>query len=243
MIGKKTKALMAGAIATIMISSGGIVVSKVSNKIENLTEINEILEKENKEKDKIIYENNKSIKDLNTKISDISEELESARRDIAKYTRVTHYNRNDVTQKSNATNVHLRRALKGTALENSAESFVEAELKFGVNAFFLIAICAEESGWGTSPRAVYQNNLTGYAVFNSTAEGKTFDTWHKSIIGTAELLKQDYLTEGGVSFNGLSSRDVNTKYCFYEDKKTVDYNWSVKINSIAYDLVEKANNF
>ena len=240
---KNLKNIIIAGIISGVFATGYDVLSKVNSKINELNETIEKLENEKKEKELEIKNKDKNIEELNAKISELSEELEDARRNIERYTRVTHYNRHDVSEPSYATNIHMRRALAGTPLENSAESFIEAEEIYGVNAYFLAAICAQESSWGKSERAINNNNLTGYAVYNSNAKGATFDSWHDSILSTAKLIKYEYLTEGGHSFNGYGSRDINERYCFYEDGKTVDYNWSANIDWIAYNLLEKANRF
>lgn len=242
------------AITTVSSMSYGIIMNERTK---------ELVDKAN-ELTAIIETQNASIEELNNNISDLSqankdnediieslrtelenrlEELEDARRRIAKINARVSFNHLNTLDVSGATEVHMKRALKGTGLEDVADAFVAVEEEFGVNAFFIAAIAAWESGWGTSERAVYQNNLTGHAVYNSRTKGSYFDSRHQSIIDTGELLKIDYLTPGGVSFNGYSVEDVNKRYCFEEDGETVDYDWCRGIISIAYDLVDKANNF
>ena len=206
---------------------------------ESISDLSQI----NESKDKKIEDKDKEIVDLKTELENRLKELEDARQRIAKINARVDFNHLNVLELSGATEVHMRRALKGTALECVADDFVLAEEEYGINAFFIAAIAAWESGWGTSDRAVYQNNLTGHAVYNSAAEGSSFSSWSKSISDTAKLLKNDYLTPGGISFNGYTVEAVNIKYCFEEDGKTVDYDWCRGIISIAYDLKNKANNF
>lgn len=204
--------------------------------IEEMKNVQQTLTNENEE-----FKN--KINELSEILSETAEELESARQDIKRYTAMTYYNPYNVSEKSYATVSHMRRALEGTPLVDVSNAFVDAEEKYGVNAYFLAAIAAQESMWGKSDRAIYQNNLTGHAVYNSYAEGTYFSSWYESVMSTAILLKEDYLAPGGISYNGLSSRDVNKRYCFYEDGKTIDYGWSSSIDEIAYSLVEKANDF
>lgn len=188
-------------------------------------------------------ENQETIDSLKTELENRLKELEEARRRIAQIKSRVSFNHLNVLEVSGATDVHMRRALKGTALVCVVNSFVKAEEEFGINAFFIAAIAAQESGWGTSSRSRYQNNLTGYAVYNSNAEGSSFSSWDENIMSTAELLKKEYLTPGGHSFNGYRVEDVNERYCFKEDGVTVDYDWCRNVISIAYDLKNKANNF
>lgn len=56
----------------------------------------------------------------------------------------------------------------GSKIIASASAFVEAEKKYGVNAFFMAGIVALESGFATSRRAIEDNNLTGYEVYSDS---------------------------------------------------------------------------
>lgn len=242
-------AIIAGAIATIAIGVGVCdTISSLSNKYEDaLMQIEELNSQIKEQQSEIQNANdlyNQIInekQEIESRLSETTEELENARRDIEKYTRVTYFNEYDLTQRSYASIVHMKKALKDTELQRVASSFVEAEETYGVNAYFLAAIAALESSWGTSSRAIYQNNLTGHAVYNDSARGTYFSSWHESIMTTAKMLKENYLSYDGIHYNGLSTVDVNKKYCFLEDSITIDYNWSSKVNSIAHSLQYKGN--
>lgn len=214
---------------TEIIESQNINIEELTKNISDLSQANQ--------------ENQEIIDSLKTELENRLKELEEARQRIAKINSKVSFNHLNALEVSGATDVHMRRALKGTALESVANSFVRAEEKFGINAFLIAAIAAQESGWGTSARSKYQNNLTGYAVYSSDAKGSTFSSWDESIMSTAELLKKEYLTPGGHSFNGYRVEDINKRYCLKEDGVTVDYDWCRNIISIAYDLKNKANNF
>lgn len=151
------------------------------------------------------------------------------------------YHANDLTEKSNLSVTEMKNVLENAprgTLAKYAKYFIEAEKKYSVNAFALAALVAQESAWGTSDRALYQNNLTGYAVYNSKASGKDFDNPGESILKTAQLLKENYLTPGAENFNGTSIQAVNKDYCLTEDSSATDYDWARNINSIANDLEE-----
>ena len=226
---------------------------RASKLVEKANELTEIIESQNiniEELTKNISdlsqankENEEIIGSLRTELENRLKELEEARQRIAKIKSRVSFNHLNALEVSGSTYTHMKRALKGTALESVANSFVRAEEKFGINAFLIAAIAAQESGWGTSARSKYQNNLTGYAVYSSDAKGSTFSSWDESIMSTAELLKKEYLTPGGHSFNGYRVEDINKRYCLKEDGITVDYDWCRNIISIAYDLKNKANNF
>ena len=135
----------------------------------------------------------------------------------------------------------MRKALNGTELYDLSQAFVDAETQYGVNSYFIAAICAQESAWGTSYRAKYQNNLTGHAVYHRGAGGTYFSSKYESVMETAKMLKENYLSPDGIYYNGLSTVDVNKKYCFLQDEATIDYNWSSSVNSIAHSLQYKGN--
>lgn len=188
-------------------------------------------------------ENRKTIDELKIELDKRLEELENINQRIEKIQSKVNFNHENVLEVSGVTDIHMKRALKGTGLMDMADTFAKAEEEYGVNAFFLAAIAAQESSWGTSERAVYQNNITGHAVYNSNAKGTYFNSKEESIMNTAELLRDIYLTPGSNRFEGYSVENVNTNYCFYEDGITVDYNWCRSIISIAYELNDKANDF
>ena len=235
------------AISTALaIAIGNTYISSIryNKAINEMNQLNTKIEEQQLEINdtKIAYEDaiNKN-KTLESQLSETTEELENARQNIAKYTKITEFDEFNLTELSQATELHMKHALTGTALEKVAGTFVRAEETYGVNAYFLAAIAAQESSWGTSDRAKYQNNLTGHAVYDNGSKGSTFSSWSDSILETARLLKEEYLTPSGKYFNGFSTVNVNANYCFYQDRKTVDYNWSISVNSIAKSLQHKAN--
>lgn len=145
--------------------------------------------------------------------------------------------------KSNITVDELRHVLnnvtKGSGLAPYASYFVECEKEYGVNALILCSIAALESGWGRH-KGGSGTNITGYAVYSSKHNGKTFKGGiHENLLATAQLLKESYLTEGGRCYNGLSLHNVNKRYCLNENGTSPDYNWSVSIESIANKLSTK----
>lgn len=155
------------------------------------------------------------------------------------------FNYYDVTSDSNITAEELYTVLSafsGGALAQYAWAIVDCEEIYDVNSFFLAAIIAQESSWGKSDRAIYQNNLTGHAVYDSNAAGTSFSDPAECIYITAELLATDYLDPNVASFNGYAVNEVNMRYCLKEDRQTVDYGWSESINSIANSFVKEYHN-
>ena len=96
------------------------------------------------------------LKDENT---NIKSRYDDVKREIDKMLLKVSFNSEDVTQPSNVSLYHMKKALKGTPLYKEAQSFVDAERQYGVNALFLAGIVANESAWGKSNRAQTQNNL------------------------------------------------------------------------------------
>ena len=186
--------------------------------------------------------NKEKIAELESKLQEKTDALEVARRNIELINTRVEFNSDDVTKPSHATNIHMRRALKGTSMYDVADALVAAEEQYkNINAFFLAGVVAHESDWGRSDRAVNDNNLTGYGVYNSASRGINPNSRYQSVMDTARLLSKEYLTQGGEYFNGVSLIAVNQRYCFYNDMKTVDYGWTSGISSIANGLIRKAN--
>lgn len=241
---KNIKVIIAAALMIITIAStvsAAITTMKNNKNIETIYN----LEKEIKEISEKLQDTEtqslEKINELNNNLEKVTEELECARRNIKELTRVTYFNPENVTHKSNATINHMNKALKGTELQKISHAFVEAEEKYGINAYFLAALAAQESSWGNSQRAIYQKNITGFAVYNNLSRGSNFSNWYECLMYTAKTLKENYLTQGGIHYNGVSTKGINTMYCFLQDGKTVDYKWSENINSIAKSLRDKGN--
>lgn len=156
-----------------------------------------------------------------------------------------HFNSYDLTSISNITVDELDSVFiaKGKpAMTEISVALVDAEQTYGVNAFFLAGLVAEESGWTQYP-AGDGDNLTGHAVFSSSHRGSSFGgSRYRNIMETANLIKINYLTPGGKYYNGISIEGVNTRYCLYDDMKTTDYRWSSKISAIANDLTSIYHN-
>lgn len=164
-----------------------------------------------------------------------AERLEAERLEEVRKSSVT-FNPNNLLEVSGIHAYELENVLLNTSeghnMVDYAKYFVEAEQIYGVNALFLCAIAAQESGWARYA-AGNGTNLTGYAVYNSTSEGKTFEGGiRENILETGRLLKEHYLTEGGAHYNGIDIRSVNIRYCL-DKNYNVDYNWSESISSIA----------
>lgn len=179
-----------------------------------------------------------TISDLETEIKifqSMSEELVSLT--SRKKDEIT-FNANNLLEISGVSVDDMYKALEGTALYDLAPIYVEAENLYGVNALFIVALTALESGWGTSDRAINDNNLTGFGVYTDDSVGINATSKRENILMTTSWLKEAYLTEGVEHHNGFSIYSINIKYCLTEDGE-VDTHWSESITSIGYDLLSQ----
>lgn len=170
---------------------------------------------------------------------------EEVKLEIARRESVT-FDAYDVTHKSYVTEQELKEVLLnvngGDGLAPYASYFVEAEKLYGINAFFITAIAAQESGWGKKA-AGNGTNLTGYAVYTRHHTGKTFEGGvRENILATAKLIAEDYANPEGRyytkwdGYTGKSIFEINQKYCLLQDQKTVDNRWSQALNKIGNNL-------
>ena len=84
-----------------------------------------------------------------------------------------------------------------------AEDFIAAEEKYSVNAVFLAAVAALESGWGKY--CFRPNNIFGWS-------GKDFETKEECIDFVASKIAEHYLSEDGKYYNGKTVSGVNVCY-------------------------------
>jgi len=108
-----------------------------------------------------------------------------------------------LTTPSGFTAERLERVLADTELAGLGQAFYGAEKAYGVNAVVLAAICAHESGWGTSKLARERNNLAGLGAYDGQeySAGIRFDSRASSIMFLAELLAVEY-APGGCYYGG-----------------------------------------
>lgn len=94
-------------------------------------------------------------------------------------------------------------------LKPYAKAFLQAEEETGVNAVFLAAVAALESGWGDSRIAQEKNNLFGWG---GASGYMAFESKEACISKVAERIKALYLTPEGKYFNGYTVQAVNERY-------------------------------
>lgn len=218
--------------ASTALNGGYLVYSQVGT-VEALSEVQEISSENVEKENNILEEENLEEVEVLEEVEDIVEE---------EVLKEVHFNSQNVLEISNVTEEQLYRALEGTALYELTPIYIEAEQLYGVNALFIVSLTAQESAWGTSDRAVYDNNLTGFGVYSASSEGINAQSKRDNILKTTAWLKEAYLSETGDYFNGHSIRSINKSYCL-DEYENPDYHWSNNITSIGFDLLSeiKAN--
>lgn len=153
------------------------------------------------------------------------------------------YLRENVTVISGITEDEMKEVLMNTTglktMAHLASAFVEAEKKYGVNAFFMAGIVALESGFATSRRAIEDNNLTGYEVYSDSSEGRLFNSHDESVLHTARHLSKNYLKEDSMYYNGLSVDAIQIMYCPDEEE---DKRWEEKVDYLASNFLKTYDN-
>ncbi|MGX4599830.1 glucosaminidase domain-containing protein [Faecalimicrobium sp. JNUCC 81] len=208
------------------LSSMSVINKKVNTVVKSIKYENSDSEKL-KEQSKLEKERKIKQKDLELK------KIEKLRKENITYLR------ENITAISGITEQELKSVLLtyngASTMAHLSKALVDAENKYGVNAFAMAAIVALESGFATSRRAVEDNNLTGYEVYSDNSEGRLFNSQYDSIIQTAKHLSKNYLTKGAVYYNGVSVDSVQINYCPDEGKGK---NWNGKVDSLANDFLK-----
>lgn len=108
-------------------------------------------------------------------------------------------------------------------LNEYAEHFIKAEEETGVNAVFLSAVAALESGWGKSRVAKNRNNLYGWTT--NSGSFMRFESKEACISFIATKFKELYLSPDGRYFKGYDVEDVNH---YYNGRKV----WAERVRNI-----------
>ena len=126
---------------------------------------------------------------------------------------------------SNLTSEELEYGLKNTNLQGLGVEFKKAEEKYGVNAILLMAMAKHETGNGHSYLAKAKNNLFGFNAIDADPinSANKFKDKGESINHVAKFLKENYLSENGKYYNGISTRSIGKLYAS-------DPAWSDKVD-------------
>lgn len=138
----------------------------------------------------------------------------------------------DVRLSSGVTGDQIDAKLKGTGMEGLGNAFVQAEQKYGVNAWFLTSLAIHESAYGTSKIAQEKNNLFGFQAYDHAPfeNAATFNSKEASIDHVAKYLSEAYLTPGGTYYNGVSIDGIGRRYA-------TDPQWANKVKSHMANLL------
>lgn len=195
--------------------------------LQDSIDLQPIIEKKKESYQSSIQSIDQKIRDLKTSIqvADHSMKLIENKKSIV-------FDPMNLLKKSNLTKDKAKKILKGTALEDCSDYFIECEEKYGVNAIGVMAIAVHESAWGTSRRAQEDHNLTGYGVYSDSAKGINAPSKEENLLMTAKLLKESYLTRSGSHYKGTSLMAVNESYCTSGD-------WAINVTTHAYTLMDR----
>lgn len=130
-----------------------------------------------------------------------------------------------LTNKTNLTADELEYGLKNTNLQGLGKDFKKAEEKYEVNAILLMGMAKHETGNGHSYLAKAKNNLFGFNAIDQDPinSANTFKDKGESIDHVAKFLKENYLSEDGKYYNGISTKSIGKLYAS-------DPEWSNKVD-------------
>lgn len=104
-----------------------------------------------------------------------------------------------------------------------AEAFVAAQESYNIDAVFLAAVAAEESGYGRY--TFRKNNIFGYG-------NRDFDSVEQCIYYVANRLRTHYLTPDGTYYEGCGVAEVGFHYSGYGT-------WVRNVSRIMAEIVER----
>ncbi|WP_042462531.1 Ig-like domain-containing protein [Neobacillus dielmonensis] len=116
-------------------------------------------------------------------------------------------------------------------LKNYAQSFIDAQNKYGVSAQYLVAHAIWETGWGGSDLRTYKHNLFGYGAYDPCPFtcGYYFPNGSDAINYEAYIVRRDYLNETGSYYNGPNLTGMNIRYA-------TDSNWKNGIANLMQSI-------
>lgn len=129
----------------------------------------------------------------------------------------------NILQKTGVTASQLDSAMKSIRsdhmLSDALDAIVAAENKHGINALFIAAHAATETGWGHSLMARTKNNLFGFnAVDSNPGRANVYPSKAASVEHYSQFLMDNYLQPGGRYFNGATPHGVMVRYASAGDR-------------------------
>lgn len=151
--------------------------------------------------------------------------------------KIPQFNRNDVTAPSNLTTEQITTLLQGTNLVGASNAYYWAEQTYNINAFFLIAITAEESSWGNSSMAHNLNNIGG---IKKNGHYHYFNDFGECINEIASSIRSLYLTPGAPYHCPQPTvYAINNEYCPESD--CAGNKWGTNVITVANELLAKVS--
>ncbi|MGI8385425.1 Ig-like domain-containing protein [Robertmurraya sp. P23] len=128
----------------------------------------------------------------------------------------------------------FNRRSPNSPLKDYAQSFIDAQNKYGVNAQYLVAHAIWETGWGGSDLRNYKHNLFGYGAYDVCPFtcGYYFPNGPESILKVAYQIRSNYLDSTGSYYyaeHGPTLTGMNVKYA-------TDQNWKNGIANLMQSI-------
>jgi beta-N-acetylglucosaminidase len=103
---------------------------------------------------------------------------------------------------------------QNSPLKADAQTYIDIQNKYGVNAQYLVAHSILETGWGTSQIYQYKHNLFGYGAYDSNPFNGAyyFPSDNDSINYEGYIVRKNYLNENGKYYHGPNLVGMNVLY-------------------------------
>lgn len=126
-------------------------------------------------------------------------------------------------------------------MKEQAQTFIDAQNKYGINALLVYAMALHESAYGTSNLAIKKNNLFGWRAFDSSPNSATsFQSVSHCINEQMGINLRGFIDITDGRFFGSS---IGNKGAGLNVKYASDPYWGIKIASYAYKIDKTANNY
>ena len=112
-----------------------------------------------------------------------------------------------------------------SAMSNIGDILYEVEHTYNINAFYMMAIMAHESWYGTSNAAINKNNLVGAMSSNGL---RIYDSLDESINHFGDFLTRGYISQGRTTLS-----EISTKYC-----PSTSSDWTNKVSYMLNQYIE-----
>lgn len=118
--------------------------------------------------------------------------------------------RTGLSKKDFITLVNNVKYFKGTAIQSNAGFIWECCKTYNVNEIFILAVFAQESGWGKDKKHIATNN---YGSMMHGGKLIQYASAQEGMEANIKHLGENYLSKNGRFYNGPTLDGVKTKYC------------------------------